>query len=367
MIVLALATLQGGGIQKSAVRLIAEFLRLDIPVSLMTLDSRGPISKEIPEGCIHIDIGAGRTRQGLWKLIARLKEHQPEVIISSQTHLNVILIIARFLAGYPRKLIVVEHITFNKEMIYKGKWSERIRPLLIRFFYPFADKVVAVSPASAKSIYQYAKTKKTVDVIWNGLQLDDIQKKAKESISHPWIGKQNFKLVLGMGRLSHQKNFSGLLHTFAKLEDKERYRLLILGKGPEKDTLLSLAAELKIQRFVDFLGFIENPYPFLAQADLFVLPSKWEGFANVVIESLACGTPIVAADCPGCPVDILGDKPFARIVPTEDPRAMAIAIKEILSLNIEQTPIMEFAQQFTIQNSAQHYLNLIIEMQDKTF
>lgn len=365
MIILALATLQGGGIQKSAMRLIAEFLRLDIPVSLMTLDSRGPISKEIPEDCVHIDIGVRRTRQGLWKLIVGLKKHQPEVIISAQTHLNVLLIIARFLAGYPRKLIVVEHITFNEEIIYKGKWSERIRPLLIRFFYPFADKVVAVSPASAKSIYQYAKLKKRVDVVWNGLDLDKIQKNASQPASHPWVSNGDFRLILGMGRLSRQKNFSDLLRAFASLEPKENYRLLILGEGPEERALLLLASELGIQKYVEFMGFIENPYPFLAQADLFVLPSKWEGFANVVIESLACGTPIVATDCPGGPADILSKQLFAKIVPMDSPREISIAIQEMLTTEIDTSRILAFAKRFTIQNTVQRYLDLIAEIQDK--
>ncbi len=362
VIMITLASMRGGGIQKSAIRLINEFLRLGIPTSLITIDANGPVRSEVPYDCRFIDLGVGRTRWAIFRLIASLKEIKPDVVISAQTHLNVLLIIARALSGYPKKLIVTEHITFNTGITSEGKFSQRMRPYLIRFLYPFAERVVAVSPASADSIYQYTKLKTKVDVILNGLDMDEIKKAANQPVFHPWVSNSDFKLIVGMGRLSLQKNFSYLLRAFARLDSKEKYRLLILGEGSDKTALLLLAKQLEIQEYVEFLGFIDNPYPYLAQADLFVLPSKWEGFANVIIEALACGTPVIAADCPGGPADILSDKSFAKIVPMDNPKEMASAIKGSLSADIDSIGIFEFAKQFSIQDTAQNYLNLIGEI-----
>jgi glycosyltransferase involved in cell wall biosynthesis len=357
-----LATLQGGGIQKVTIRLIREYLRMRIPTKLITIDSSGPMHLEIPSECELIELNSRRTRWAFWKLMSLLKQDKPEVIISAQTHLNVLVIIARILTGYPKKLIVVEHITFNDELIKRGPLFERIRPFLIRLFYPLTDRIVAVSPAAVRSIYQYARINKKIDMIWNGVDIDEICERSSQPVAHHWVNG-NKRIVIAMGRLTVQKNFSALLNAFAMIEPIENHHLIILGEGPEYEHLQALAKELGIQDYVDFPGFVENPFAFLAQADLFVLSSRWEGFANVVIEALACGISIVATDCPGGPADILDNQPFARIVPVDNPKEMAAAMQILLSMKFDSAVISEYARNFNIQKVAVSYLELIREMQ----
>jgi glycosyltransferase involved in cell wall biosynthesis len=74
------------------------------------------------------------------------------------------------------------------------------------------------------------------------------------------------------------------------------------------------------------VGFQPNPYPYFKHADLFVLPSRFEGLPLVVLEALAVGTRVVASDCPGGLREILGDCPRARLVPPSDPKALAETI-----------------------------------------
>lgn len=164
-----------------------------------------------------------------------------------------------------------------------------------------------------------------------------------------------------MGRLSNQKNFSLLLNSFARVGDAESH-LLIMGDGEERESFKELSRTLQIDEKVTFAGFVENPYPILAQAKVFVLSSKWEGFCNVVIEALACGVPIVSTDCPGGPAGILAGKPFTRVVPMENPQEMAKAIKELQNLQFDSQQIIDFSKQFSIRDVAQRYLELFSEL-----
>jgi glycosyltransferase involved in cell wall biosynthesis len=359
-----LASLEGGGIQKATMRLIQEFIKKNIQVALVAVNAHGHVRNEIPEGCSVIDLKRVKTRYAFFRLIRYLLGEKPLITISSQTHLNFLIIVARLLTGYPKHLIVREHITFNTEIAADKKIQERLRPWMIRLFYPLASRFVTVSADSAKSIHKYAGYKKEIRVIQNGLNINSIHSMSNQPSMHPWLnGSKNVKLIIGMGRLSLQKNFSDLLKAFSLLKNKQDYRLIILGEGPELEKLMQASRDLHIQDYVDFPGFVENPYSILARADVFVLSSKWEGFANVIIEALACGVPIVATNCPGGPSDILENKSFAKIVPMSDPSAMSNAIEEMITVRKNKEEIIELARMYDIQEIAQQYIDLINELE----
>ena len=123
----------------------------------------------------------------------------------------------------------------------------------------------------------------------------------------------------------HQKNHALLLRAFALLERPDA-RLMLLGNGELEPDLRRLAAELGIADRVIFAGFHPDPTPFYRTADLFVLSSDYEGFGNVIVEALACGTPVVSTDCPSGPAEILADGEFGALVPVGDAQALARAI-----------------------------------------
>lgn len=354
-----LASLEGGGIQKATMRLLRELIRRDIRPTLVVVNGTGPTRKDVPENCDLVDLNCKRTRFALFALLKYLRSEKPLVGISSQTHLNVLMIILRFLSSYPKHLVVREHNTFNQENIKTGGLMERSRVWLIRFFYRFSSEFVAVSESVAKSITEFAKYKKEIRVIRNGIDVNEVRELKSRPPDHPWSENAgDKKLIVGLGRLARQKNFSDLLIALSRLKMPTQARLLILGEGSELENLKVLSRELQIEDRVDFPGYIENPYPILSQADVFVSPSRWEGFGNVVLEALACGVPIVATDCPGGPADILEGKPFARIVPLDDPHTMAEAIEELLMKNINRAEIIQYAQQFSIGIIAQEYIDM---------
>ena len=133
---------------------------------------------------------------------------------------------------------------------------------------------------------------------------------------------------------------------------------MILGEGEEKRTLEKLASELAITNRVAMPGFVANPYPWMKQARVFVLSSRWEGFGNVIAEALACGTPVVSTDCPSGPSDILSGGEYGRLVPVGDVEALAAAMDEALDAQVDREALVARGMEFSVERIAPRYLEL---------
>ncbi|MDX1656566.1 MAG: glycosyltransferase, partial [Candidatus Competibacteraceae bacterium] len=133
-------------------------------------------------------------------------------------------------------------------------------------------------------------------------------------------------------------------------------RLAILGEGKLRAELERLAGQLGIARRVALLGFRENPYAFMAKADLFVLSSEREGNPNVLVEALAVGTPAVATDCPSGPREILAGGRYGTLVPMDDEQALAEAILATLQNPPPAELLREAVRDFTLERSSAAYL-----------
>jgi glycosyltransferase involved in cell wall biosynthesis len=129
--------------------------------------------------------------------------------------------------------------------------------------------------------------------------------------------------------MHRQKGFDVLLHAFARLHIAD-LALVLLGEGPERSHLESMARDLGIASRVMMPGFVANPWHWMARAAAFVLPSRYEGFGSVLVEAMACGTPVVAADCEYGPREILSDGDAGSLARAEDIDSLTAAIDNVL-------------------------------------
>jgi glycosyltransferase involved in cell wall biosynthesis len=137
--------------------------------------------------------------------------------------------------------------------------------------------------------------------------------------------------IVAVGRLTHHKGFDLLLRAFKMALDKvPDLFLTILGGGGEENSLKGLAGELGVEDSVRFKGNRDNPFPYISQARIFVASSRYEGLPNAVLESLACGTPVLAFDCPGGTAEIIEEGRNGWLVPSEDVTAMKDRLIEIV-------------------------------------
>ena len=136
--------------------------------------------------------------------------------------------------------------------------------------------------------------------------------------------------------------------------------LIILGSGEKRRKLEMLVQSLELQEWIHMPGFVQNPYDYMREADVFALSSKWEGFGNVVVEAMATGTPIVSTDCPSGPAEILEGGRWGKLVPVSDEQKMAEAIMETLVSPVaEGNHLVERAQDFAPEKVASQYLSLL--------
>ena len=194
-----------------------------------------------------------------------------------------------------------------------------------------ADAIVTVSHTIG-DIFRNKFGEKRVRVIHNPHDLDRIDVLSREPVLHPWFVQKDLPLVMGIGRLSRQKNFPLLVEAVCALNQEGTcpVRLVLFGEGPDRDRLMRMVQKNGQQERIRLLGWTANPFRYLARADLFVLCSNWEGLPNTLIEAMACDVPVISTDCDSGPREILQDGACGRLVAQKDVKAMQDAILEIL-------------------------------------
>jgi glycosyltransferase involved in cell wall biosynthesis len=233
-------------------------------------------------------------------------------------------------------------------------------PWASRYFYPWADKVIGVSQGVADDLVQSVGIPQhLVKVIFNPGITPELRKKAQAPLDHPWFQPGEPPIILAVGSLTPQKDFPTLLKAFADQRQARHVRLLILGEGSERKSLEALAAQLGVEQDVCLPGFVENPYPYMVNASVFVLSSLWEGLPMVLVEALYCGPPIVATDCPSGPREILKNGEFGRLVSVGEPEALAEAIGAALDGKVPRPPL-ESWQPYDLETVVDQYVNVLL-------
>jgi glycosyltransferase involved in cell wall biosynthesis len=136
--------------------------------------------------------------------------------------------------------------------------------------------------------------------------------------------------VVACGRLKALKGFSTLIDALAVVRERVPAHLWIVGEGEQRASLERKIARLGLGGCVRLLGFRPNPYRYMAAADVFALSSRFEGFGNVIVEAMACGAPVVSADCPYGPREIIEDGVNGILVEPASAASLARGILRVL-------------------------------------
>ena len=234
-------------------------------------------------------------------------------------------------------------------------------PLFAKKLYPQADGIITVSHGAADDLAHVLDLPfDRIDVIYNPIVTPELHERAGRMVDHPWFAAGAPPVIIGVGRLDPEKDFLTLLRASNIVRRNRNVRLMILGEGPERFALESLAQELGMTGVVTLPGFVENPLPFIANASVLVLTSRFEGLSNVLIEALACGTPVVATDCPGGPTEILGGGRYGKLAPVGDFKEVARAIEGTLENPPDPMFLKSAAERFSVDAIARQYLKVLI-------
>lgn len=323
-----LPSLGGGGAERITIILANALVRAGHDVDLVVADARGPYLGDVAEAIRLVDLRRRRVASSLPALVGYLRRARPDVLLSGMGHANLIAILARRLAGSTARLVVTEH-----NSILRGLDTPKGRAIkwLMRRLYRSADAIVCVSRGIEDELRDLlGLPAEKLSTIYNPVDVDGIRARAAHRPEHPWFAAGQPPVIIGVGRLTAQKDFATLLNAFAQVRAHRAARLVILGEGEERAALLRQAAALHIAADVEMPGFQDNPYAWMAASAMYVMSSAWEGLPGVLLEAMACGIPVVSTDCRTGPDEILERGRWGRLVPVGDAAALARAIAATL-------------------------------------
>jgi glycosyltransferase involved in cell wall biosynthesis len=326
---------------------------------MVVAQNEGPNLPAVMDGIRIVDLGAGRVLRALSGLSRYLRRESPHALLSALPHANIVAIWARYLARSDTRVVLSEHTTASLSAANSRLRRARILPLFMRRAYPKADAIVAVSEGVADDLAELVGIERTrITRIHNPVVSPELALLAEIPLAHPWFDSGQPPVVLGAGRLTAAKDFATLIRAFAAVRNRRPARLVILGEGEERRNLQALARDLQVEADFALSGYVSNPYQYMKKAAVFVLSSRWEGFSNVLVEAMACGTAVVSSDCPNGPREILEGGRHGILVPVGDPALFAQAIESLLDTPKKSTAIQR-AQAFGIDIALERYAEVL--------
>ena len=356
--------LKGGGTERVMSVLAGGFAGHGHRVDLVLARAEGPFLAAIPPEVRIVELGRKGVLRCLPDLVRYLRRERPDTLFSAMSHANVVALLANRLAGSPSRVVVSERTSFVETRRNFRSLRDRTTRLLMRATYRWADSVIVVAEAIIEELHRGLRLDRArLRTIPNPVVTRELRARAEEEPACPLFG-QGRPVILAAGRLSFEKDFHTLLRAFALVRHRRDAALVIIGEGPDREGLERLARSLGVADHFALPGFVANPYAYMRAASLFVLSSRFEGMPGVVVQAMACGTPIVSTDCRTGPREILEDGKWGELVPVGDPIAIADAILASLS-RTDHPDVRVRAQDFEEAKSVLQYLDALIAAPDE--
>lgn len=353
--------LAGGGVERQSLIIAEELRRHGADVTLVLHSLRGQLVEFLPPGLRVVDLKASRTLNDIPRLARFLRDARPDILLTNVDLNNVAALLAKAISFSTSKVVICQHNPIPAIVMPRENWMYRYVGLAYRALAPMIAQAVAVSQGVASELHTIARLPpERIMTINNPVMGPDFAARANADVEHPWFDQPGRPVFVTGGRLVPQKDHAMLLRALALHRRHSDSRLILLGSGPLEAELKALAQTLGLTDAVDFLGFQPNALPYFRRADAFVLSSRCEGFGNVIVEALGCGTPVISTRCEHGPAEILDDGRYGVLVPPGDPADLAAGLDQVWSLR-ERFPaeaLRERANAFSYAVCAARYMTL---------
>ncbi len=282
-ILIVLPSLAGGGAEKVILSLIENLDTAQCRPILVIQNKIGPLKTKLNKNNI-IDLKCKNFRYAIPRLITTIMKIKPDIIISTFPHITLPLVIFKKYFYRNAKIIAREPNMIDASL--RNSAYPRLLKFLYKQFMPKVNKIIITSRAMKNDLIKKGINKNKLFLIHN--PVDNINIRDVKVVNR-FAGK-GLRLVM-VGRLTYQK---GVDRVLPMLKNINNCHLTILGDGYEKEKLEKIILKLGIEKKVKFIGFSDIANSYIAGADYLLLPSRWEGLPNVVLESLVLGTPVIS-------------------------------------------------------------------------
>lgn len=320
--VFVISSLGAGGAERAMSELAAFLAANGWEVTLATFDSDDAVDfYPLPAKVQREHLArSGPTRSLFAKLTANagraralrglVRRERPNLVLGFMETTNVLCLLAT--VGLRVPVVVAERTDPSMHVVVPRPWRAARRLL-----YRRAAAVVAQTEAAAEWLRSHCQAQ--VDVIPNALR----------QLPRPATRRE--QLVLAIGRMQPEKGFDLLLEAFARIHPRHpAWRLAIVGDGNQRAALQALAARLDLTECIDWPGRTQEVEAWYARASVVAVPSRYEGFPNVLLEAMAMGAAVVAADCRSGPREMVVPGENGLLVPVDDSAALATALEQLI-------------------------------------
>ena len=340
--------LNQGGAERVITTLCNELDRTKFCLKLVLFKKEGYYLNHLKDDVEIIELNISRIRYSIFKIIPLINKLKPDIVFTGWGE------ISAFLSPLIPFFSKTKFVTRETNVV-----SKHVTRKEILFFYRFYNnfhQIIAQSDDMKNDLIDNFKIHSSKIIkINNPVDFEMINRLKEENIEQG--NNTSYKNIVSIGNLSQRKGFDLLLNVFSYLKN-EPIKLTIFGDGRDKEQLLIQKNDLQLDN-VSFFGKVNNPFPFVKQADLFILSSRYEGFPNVLLEAGACGTYSLANNAPGGINEIIQEGVNGEIYDINDTEGFASRIKQILNKSYQEKQIItSIESRFSKKVIMNHYESL---------
>jgi glycosyltransferase involved in cell wall biosynthesis len=365
---LAVATLafEGGGPERDTVLLCNALAAKGVRVTILVLRDGGPLRTFVDPAIRVVVIPEVRMRYAVFALRQAIRSLTPAIVVSSGVpSLNLVTLLAvRTLPRRQRPKLVMREGAVPSMARHDPSRANRFAYRALRLLYRHADRIITLTDGARGDLAQNFSVPESIISV---MHTNAVLPPAIVNRIAQWDGDSGREndLIVCVGRLSAEKDQHTLLRALTHLPANRPWRLVLVGEGPDRSALEAFARCNGLANRTVFTGYVADPFAWIMRARIVVLPSIYEGFGNVIIEALACGTPVICTDCPYGPQEILEGGRYGTLTPVGDPAAMAKAIAAALDRLPDRRVLMRRGLEHTAERAAVRFLQIVADLQPK--
>lgn len=354
-----ISSLSGGGAEGVCVTVASSLADAGVNTELVVLNlERAAYRNRLSQNVTLVALNVSQARFAFLPLIKHLNQSKPAVVVAFNYELALIMVLIRPLLRFKFRLIARNINTLSQSLNKNAVSFKRkfMRALMLKL-YSRVDHIVNQCEAMRDDLLAEldmpaAKTSVIYNPVNSYIESRANSQKYSSTFHQPYI--------LCAGRLTEQKAFDLAINAFALfLPSFPDYRLKIVGQGSLEESLKETAILAGVINSIDFEGFQADIFSYYTEAKFTLLTSRYEGFPNVLVESITVGTPLVAVNCPSGPAEIVVDGENGFLVNSRNPQSIAEAMFKAANINWSYDRVALTGQQFSSQHINQKWLTLL--------